>query len=113
MKILKSGTPTEQAPWQRSQIAETFANVRVSASSYRHAENIFGVTVVVAELKFRQVQRQILLAHIVVRADDSALEQRPEAFHVVGMDNPAYVLALAMIYGFVRQILPTVEISIA
>jgi len=69
--------PTEQAPWRRSQIAETFASVRVSATCYRLPKNVWFVAIVEAELKLRKVQRQIFLADIVVRADDSALQQRP------------------------------------
>ena len=53
------------AHWRRSQIAETFASVRVSAPSYRFAEYVGFAPIVKSELKFREIQRQIFLAHIV------------------------------------------------
>jgi len=61
-----------QSRWQRSQLAETLASDRVSAGS----ENIDVLAVVVAELKFRDVQRQIFAAYLVIGADNAALGQR-------------------------------------
>ena len=52
-----------QSRWQRSQLAETVASDRVSAACYRRSENIDVLAVVVAELKFRDVQRQIFAAY--------------------------------------------------
>ena len=85
--------PTESARWRRSQIAETFASVRVSAPSYRFAEYVGFVPVVEPELKLVQVQRQIFLADVMVRSDDAALEQRPERFNRVRVDIATDVLA--------------------
>jgi hypothetical protein len=39
---------------------------------------------------------------MMVGADDSALQQRPERFHVVCMHHTAHLLAFAMIHGLVR-----------
>ncbi len=77
----ESATSVASARWRRSQIAETFASVRVSAPSYRLAENIGVVSVVKPELKLREIQRQILLADVVVGAHDATLQQRPESFN--------------------------------
>src|ERR1035437_5149250 len=106
-------TPIEPARWRRSQIAETFASVRVSASCYRPAEYVRLVAIVEAETALREIQRQIFLADVVVGADDSALEQRPERFHRVCVDESAHVFAPAMIHGFVRKFLPSCEVLIA
>jgi hypothetical protein len=53
----------------------------LSTSLNRRAENIVVETVVIAKLKFRDVQRHILAADLVERADDTALEDAPEAFN--------------------------------
>ena len=74
---MRKGTSTEQARWRRTPIAERFASVRVSAPCYRLTKDVLFVAIVEAELKLRKVQRQRFLADIVVRADDSALQQRP------------------------------------
>jgi hypothetical protein len=65
-----------QSRWQRSQLPETVASDRVSAACYRGSENIDVLAVVVAELKFRDVQRQIFAAYLVIGADNAALGQR-------------------------------------
>jgi hypothetical protein len=89
--------------WRRSQIAETFASVRVSAPCYRFAENIGFIPIVKPELKFRQVQRQIFLAHVVIRADNSALQQRPEGINAASVNLAANVLARRMRDGSMRH----------
>ena len=61
-------------------------------SAYRRSENIRVEAVVVAELKFRDVQRHIFGADFVERADHAALEDRPEAFNRVGVDRADDVL---------------------
>ena len=94
----------EPAFWPRD--AEASASSDASASCYSFAENVGILPVVVPELKLIQVQRQILLADVVVSADDAALEQRPEAFDVVGMDFAANVLILGMLDGFRAAIHP-------
>jgi hypothetical protein len=82
---------TVPARWRRPQIAETFASVRVSAPSYRFAENIGFVPIVEPELKLVQIQRQIFLADAMVCSDHAALEQRPERFDTLSADAPAHV----------------------
>ena len=61
--------------------AEADASVPTSASCYHVEENIRILAIVEAILKFRQIQRQIFFADVVIGADDSALEQRPEPFN--------------------------------
>ena len=101
------------ARWRRSQIAETFASVRVSAPCYRLPKDVWFVAIVESETELRKVQRLIFLADIVVGADDPALQQRPERFHRVRVNESAHVFAAAMIYSFVRKFLPSCEVLIA
>lgn len=54
-----------------------------SETCYSEPENVRVVPVVVPELRFRDVQRQVLGRDLVIAADDAALEQRPEAFNRV------------------------------
>ncbi len=58
---------------------------------------------IVSERKFVQVQRQIILAHLVVTAHNSALEQAPEAFNRVRMRRADNVLMLTVIDGFMDE----------
>jgi hypothetical protein len=78
------------------------ASSDASASCYSFAENIGILPVVVAELEFSEVERQILLADMMKAPHNSALEQGPERFQIVGMDLAAYVLARAMANSFMR-----------
>ena len=72
------------------------------------SEDVRILAVVVAELKLIQIQRQILLADVVVSADHATLEQRPERFDVVGMNEAAHVLALTVRNRLMRQALPAI-----
>ena len=60
------------------------------------------IAVIIAELKFRDVQRQIFAADLVIAADDAALNDRPEAFNRVGVDRADDVLPDAVIDNAVR-----------
>ncbi len=93
--------------------AEAVGSSDASASCYGCPENIGIVAIVESEAELGKVQRQIFLAHVVIGANDPALQERPERFHVVRVDEAAHVLAAAMIDGFMRQIRPAVEILIA
>ena len=61
-------TPIEQVPWRRSQRAETFASVRVSATCYRFTKYVCFFPVVKSELKFGKVPRQTFLANTAIAA---------------------------------------------
>jgi hypothetical protein len=50
----------------------SFGSFCVSAASYRRAENVRVIPIVVPELKFSNVQRQILPAHLVEASHDAA-----------------------------------------
>src|SRR5258708_36937120 len=74
------------------------------ASPDRLRENVFVLAVVVPELKLRDVQRQILLADLVERADDATLEDRPEAFNRVRVHRSDNVLIARVIDDGVLRI---------
>src|SRR5713101_3269950 len=73
-----------------------FFDFRLLACCNHLSENIGVVSIVESELELREVQRQIFLAHFVVCADDSALEQTPESLNRIGVNDAAHVLAAAM-----------------
>jgi hypothetical protein len=50
-----------------------------SAPRYGGSEDVGIIPIVVSELEFRDVQRQIFPADLVERAHDAALQERPEA----------------------------------
>jgi hypothetical protein len=67
-----------------------------SASCYHRLEYIRILPVIVPELKLRQIQRQIFLAHLVIRANDAAFEQAPKRIQIRGMNIAAHIFALSM-----------------
>jgi hypothetical protein len=66
-------------------------------------EGVRIIAIVETKVKLRQIQREIFLADIMIRPDDPALEQCPEAFDIVGKYFAANILALAMFLGFVMM----------
>ncbi len=64
----------------------------VSAALNSRSENIVVEAVVIFELTFRDVQRQIFTADLMITADDAALEDAPEAFNRVRVDRADDVL---------------------
>ena len=87
------------------------ASVPLLTAPHRLSEDVRVVPVVVPELELGNVERQVLRAHLMERADHAALEDRPEAFNRVGMDRADNVVALGMIDNDVRIFL--VEMLIA
>ena len=51
----------------------------IPASLDRFAEDVVIKTVVISELKFCDVQREVFAADLVIGANDATLNQRPEA----------------------------------
>jgi len=92
--------------------AEASASSGASASCYGSAEDIGVLAIVVAKLKFRKVQRQILLGHMMEAAHNATLEQRPERFEVVRVDLAAHILARAVLDGFVRNVAAQIVVGL-
>jgi hypothetical protein len=95
--------PIESVCWRALACSEVPASLCASASCYRFPKDVGILAVVMTELEFRKVQRQIFLADVVVSADHATLEQAPERFDVVGVDLAANILAFAMIDGLMRD----------
>src|ERR1700722_13888570 len=93
-------TASIPARWRRLSLAETVASDHVSADCYRRPEDIGVMAVVVPELKFSDVERQILLADFVVAANDPALEDAPKAFNRVGVHSADNVFTLGVLDHF-------------
>jgi hypothetical protein len=65
----------------RSALPEQRATRLASAFSYRLSEDIGGSAVVMFELAFHDVERQIFCGNLVIGVDDGTLEDAPEAFN--------------------------------
>src|SRR5579863_1741611 len=83
---LETQTLTELARWRLFACSETPASQCVSAFCYHFPEHIGIVAMVMTELELRQVERQILAAHVMISSDHATFEQCPERFDAVGMD---------------------------
>ena len=67
------------------------------ASLDRRSEDIGVLPVVVTELKYRDIERQIFLADLVEASHDAALHERPEAFDGLSMDRADNILPACMV----------------
>src|SRR6185312_1639159 len=89
----------------RSPLSRAIQSLRsemLSASSDCLPEDVCVIPVVVPELEFGEVERQIFGADFVERADNAAFEDRPEAFNRVGVDRADDVLALGVVDNRMR-----------
>jgi hypothetical protein len=110
--ILKRVMPIELACWRAFACSEAPASYCTSAASYGYAENIFIVPIVKAELELVQIERQVLCADVVIRADNATLEQRPERFNRIGMDFTAHIFAARMSDRFMREVTANIVIGL-
>jgi hypothetical protein len=69
----------------------------------RRSENVVIKAVIIAELELSDIEREILGADLVERADDTALEDAPKALNRLSVDGTHNILALAMIDGCVGE----------
>lgn len=76
----------------RQKRMQRVSNLYALASADSRSENVRITAVIVAELKFCNVQRQIFAADFVIAAHDAALNQRPETLNRVGVDRADNVL---------------------
>jgi hypothetical protein len=63
----------------------------ISASANCFPENILVQPVVITELKFSDIERQVFPADLVIGADNTALHQRPEALNRVRMQRADHI----------------------
>ena len=85
-----------------SQEPEAVASSCASASCYRHSKDIGVVAIVIFELAFRDVERQIFFADFVIAANNRPLEDRPETFNRLRMHSADNVLLGTVHDGLVR-----------
>ena len=92
--------------------AEGSASPVASASCYSRSEDVRVTAVILPELKFVQVEREIFLADIVIRPDDPALQQSPEGLDIVGVNLTANILALRVLDGLMTDAAPKVVVAL-
>ena len=90
--------------WPRPSPTETDASDLVSAASYCRFKHIRIEAVVVAELKFRDVQRHIFGRHFVECAYHATLENAPKTLNRVRMNRADNVLMAAVVNGCVGNL---------
>ena len=107
--------PIESACWRALACSEAHASYHASASGplYCLAEYIGFATVVMTELELREIERQILLRDVVISANNSAFEQRPERLDIVRVNLATHILACIMGDDFVRKAKPQIPITAA
>jgi hypothetical protein len=87
-----------------------FGNFNVLAAIYGRSENVPVLSIVVAELEFRNIQRHIFGAHFMECADNAALKDGPETFDRVRVDCADYILTLGVINDTMRELLAQLPI---
>jgi hypothetical protein len=97
--------------WPLPSLAETVTSDHASAACYRRLKHIGIEAVVIAELKLRDVQRQIFGRHFVERADHATLEDAPKALNRVRVDRANNVLAAMVVNFLVRQVAKIVAVA--
>jgi len=103
MSLARAKIQAVSVGWRPLRSASALASVRALAACYGFSKDVGILAIVVAELKLSEVQRQVFFTDVVIRADDSALQQCPEAFDVVGMNFAAHVLMRLVVYGALRE----------
>src|SRR5438270_7526690 len=98
-----SDTPPSLSAWL-DKGTEAVPSGATSATRYDFTERVFAVPHIVAELKFVDVKRHVGFRHLVIGADDAALEQAPKAFNRVGVDHAVDVLASGMPNDRMREL---------
>lgn len=103
--------PIESACWRALACSEAPASCCASAASYRLSKDVVIVPIVESELEFREVERQIFLADVMVRPNYPALQQAPERFDIVRVDLAAHVFARAVSDDFVWKEMSQIAVS--
>src|SRR6266508_2952896 len=82
-----------------------------SASRYSCTENVRVIPIVVPELEFRDIQRQIFAADLVEASHDAALQQRPEAIDCLRMHHAIDVTTARIPHEAMRKIVFQIAIA--
>ncbi len=84
-------------------VAEAAARELSSACCYHALEHVGMLPVVVPEGELVEVQREVVLRHFMEGAHDAALDERPEAIQIIGMDVTVDVFADGVAHDLVRE----------
>jgi hypothetical protein len=108
--VVKLATPIvpPSVRWRRSSLAGTDASDLVSAACYRCSEYVGVQAVIVSELKFRDVERHIFLAHLVERADHATLEDAPKTLNRIRVHRADHILLGLVFNGLARIFLQAI-----
>jgi hypothetical protein len=93
-------------------LAEHDASASYSAACYEQIEHIGLFPVIMPERELGEVERQIFLRNVVKASYDATLQQGPKRIDVLSMNDPAHVLALTMLYGFVFVRIAQIAIAV-
>ena len=74
------------------------------ASPDRRAEDVSVLPVVIPELEFSDVERQILFADLVEGSNHAALDERPEPLNRLGMNGTNDILTACVVNSLVRKL---------
>jgi hypothetical protein len=101
--------------WSVSHNAENASvfcgSVGVSATRYRGLENVVIGPVIIPELKFRDVQRQIFAADLVKTSHDAALQERPKTVDCLRVNDTINILFCGMPDDAMVEIVAEVPIA--
>jgi len=75
----------------------------VAARRNQVSESIRVVAVIMPIAELIEIERQIVLADLVIGADHAALQEAPEAFDIIGMDVSANIFVLTVMHAVMRQ----------
>src|ERR1700687_4927733 len=84
---------------------------KTSCALNRRSENVVVKAIIIPELELCNVKMQVLFADVVEGADDTALEDAPEALNRLSVDRADNVLMLGMVNGAVVEFLAQVIIA--
>ncbi len=98
------------ACWPLLACPEAPASQRASETSYRRPENVRVLPVVIPELELGNVEGEILLGDVMERAENAAIQERPEAVNSPSVDIAPHVFATdvrdaGMLVAFLVQLL--------
>lgn len=82
-----------------------------SCALNRHSENVVVKAVIIAELKFSDIEVKVLFADIMEGADDAPLEDAPEALNRDGVNRANHILPMGMIDSDVRESLFQIPVA--
>lgn len=94
-----------------SENASTALGNDASATRYRSTENVGVFSIVVAELKLSDVQRQVLFADLVESAHDATFQQRPKTIDGLSVNRADDVFVESVPNEGVRKIFAEVPIA--